>query len=170
MAGTSAGLKMGGEQVRLVQMKAAETFRLGIGRRDWAGGRRGLGQGPTIRGVCSWTDIGGPARNRARAAGSDLAADDGEVQRFVGDFEVGEQRTGGGQAEDDRVGGDVTHGAVGDLFVGVVGGDVEKQVGGADHVDIFVALRVGRVGAIGGGFGAVETGAVVIFLHGNWRR
>ena len=89
-----------------------------------------------------------------------FGADDGEVQRLGGKFVIGEQRAGGGKTKDDGIGGDVTHGAFGDFFVGIVGGDMEQEIRGADDVNIFVALRVRGCGAIGGGFGAVVTGAL----------
>ena len=62
------------------------------------------------------------------------------------------ERAGGGEPKDDWIGGDVTHGAIGDLLVGWIRGDVEKQIRGTNDRDIFVALRMRRGGMIGGGF------------------
>src|SRR5271156_3101618 len=90
LAGRSAGLKMGGEQVRLVQMEAAETFRLGY----WTSGVGGR-PGGARAGVPPLETLvaGGVTEGLLEQIFRDgvlLGADDGQVQGLGREFVIGE--------------------------------------------------------------------------------
>ena len=87
-----------------------------------------------------------------------FGADDGQVERGAREFEFGEEDAGDREACGDRCGGEIAHGGLADGFEFGVASVIEELVGDASDGDVFVALRMGLVGFVGGGDGGDEAG------------